>query len=224
LEAKLFPLNMNMIIFYKIIFIIGAYLFGSVPVGYILYKVKTGGDIREQGSGNVGGTNVTRTVGATAGVITILIDILKGFLPVMAVYFLFPDDLIIVAITSVAVVLGHVYSIYLNFKGGKGIATSFGAIIGLCSFPFADGSVLIRILPMIIILSVWLLTFIVFRIVSLASLVAAIATPLSFYFSRYPLAIVIAAIFLFILTFIAHRDNIKRLIKKEEKKLKRKGA
>ncbi|MCG2789464.1 MAG: glycerol-3-phosphate 1-O-acyltransferase PlsY [Actinomycetia bacterium] len=224
MEAKLFPLNMNMIIFYKIIFIIAAYLFGSIPIAYIWYKAKTGGDIREQGSGNVGGTNIARTVGATAGVITILIDVLKGFLPIMAVYFLFPDDLILVAITTVMVVLGHNYSIYLNFKGGKGISTSFGAIIGLCSFPLAGSTVLIRILPMIIILAVWLLIFIIFRIVSLSSLIAAVATPLSFYFSKYPLAIVIAAIFLFILTFIAHRDNIKRLIKKEEKKLKRKGA
>ncbi|MCL5071415.1 MAG: glycerol-3-phosphate 1-O-acyltransferase PlsY [Actinobacteria bacterium] len=209
---------MNMIIFYKIIFIIAAYLFGSIPVGYILYRVKTGGDIRKQGSGNVGGTNVTRTVGATAGVITIIIDVLKGFLPIMAVYFLFPDDLILVAITASAVVLGHDYSIYLNFKGGKGISTSFGAIIGLCSFPFAGNTVLMRILPMIVILAVWLLIFIIFRIVSLSSLVAAVATPLSFYFSKYPLAIIIAATFLSILTFIAHRDNIKRLIKKEEKR------
>ncbi|MBE3102066.1 MAG: glycerol-3-phosphate 1-O-acyltransferase PlsY [Firmicutes bacterium] len=199
-------------------------MFGSIPIAYILYKAKTGGDIREKGSGNVGGTNIARTVGATAGVITILIDVLKGFLPIMAVYFLFPDDLILVAITTVVTVLGHDYSIYLNFKGGKGIATSLGTIIGLCSFPFANVTVLIRILPMIMVLAVWLIILIIFRIVSLASLIAAVATPLSFYFSKYPLAIVIAAIFLFILTFIAHRDNIKRLIKKEEKKLKRKGA
>jgi glycerol-3-phosphate acyltransferase PlsY len=215
---------MNMIIFYKIIFVIAAYLFGSIPIAYILYKAKTGGDIREQGSGNVGGTNIARTVGATAGVITILIDVLKGFPPILAVYFLFPDDLILVAITTVVAVLGHDYSIYLNFKGGKGIATSLGVIIGLCSFPFAGSTILIRILPMIIILAVWLVIFIIFRIVSLASLIAAVAVPLSFYFSKYPLTIVIAAIFLFILKFIAHRDNIKRLIKKEEKKLKRKGA
>jgi acyl phosphate:glycerol-3-phosphate acyltransferase len=215
---------MNMIIFYKIIFVIATYLFGSIPIGYILYRAKTGGDITKQGSGNVGGTNITRTVGATAGVITILADALKGFLPIMAAYFLFPGDLILVAITTVVVVLGHIYSMYLNFKGGKGIATSYGAIIGLCSFPFADNTVLIRILPMIIILAVWLLIFIIFRIVSLSSLVAAVATPLSFYFSKYPLAIVIGAVLIFILTFIAHRDNIKRLIKKEEKKLKRKGA
>ena len=215
---------MNMIIFYKIIFIIAAYLFGSIPIAYILYKAKTGGDIREQGSGNVGGTNIARTIGATAGVITILIDVLKGFLPIMAVYFLFPNDLILAAITTVVTVLGHDYSIYLNFKGGKGIATSLGAIIGLCSFPFVDITVSIRILPMIIVLALWLIILIIFRIVSLASLISAVATPLSFYFSKYPLAIVIAAIFIFILTFIAHRDNIKRLIKKEEKKLKRKGA
>src|SRR5659263_469365 len=85
-------------------------------------------------------------------------------------------------------------------------------IIALCIFPFSETIVSIRILPMIIILAVWLVIFLIFRIVSLSSLVAAVVVPLSFYFSKYPLAIVIAAIFLFILTFIAHRDNIKRLI------------
>ena len=215
---------MTITIIYKILLVIASYLLGAFPTGFVIYKLKTGGDIRNQGSGNVGGTNVTRTVGTSFGIITIIADIIKGFLPILAVYFLYPEDLILLAAVVAAVILGHDYPVFLRFKGGKGISSSFGVIIGLCSFPFTNNAVWLRILPAIIILIVWLIIFFTLRIVSIASLSAAVAVPLSFYFTRYPLPIVIAAILLFVLTFIAHRDNIKRLIKREEKKLKGRGA
>jgi glycerol-3-phosphate acyltransferase PlsY len=211
-------------IIYKILIVIASYLLGAFPTGFVIYKLRTGGDIRNQGSGNVGGTNVTRIVGTSFGIITIIADVIKGFLPVLAVYFLYPEDLILLTVAIIAVILGHDYPVFLKFKGGKGISSSFGVIAGLCSFPFANNAVWLRILPAIIILLVWLIIFFTVRIVSLASLSAAVAVPLSFYFTKYPLAIVIAAISLFVLTFIAHRDNIKRLIKREEKKLKGRGA
>jgi glycerol-3-phosphate acyltransferase PlsY len=214
---------MTITIIYKILIVIVSYLLGAFPTGFVIYKFRTGGDIRNQGSGNVGGTNVTRTVGTSFGIITIIADVIKGFLPVLAVYFLYPEDLILLTIAIAAVILGHDYPVFLRFKGGKGISSSYGVIIGLCSFPFANNAVWLRILPAIIILSVWLIIFFTLRIVSVASLSAAIVVPLSFYFTKYPLAIVIAAISLFVLTFIAHRDNIKRLIKREEKKLKGRG-
>ena len=213
---------MEIIILNKILFVIFAYLFGSIPIAYIFYKVRTGGDIRNEGSGNVGGTNVTRTVGVAAGIITIIADIAKGFIPVMILYFIYPEDLILLSIAAVAVVLGHDYPVYLKFKGGKGISTSFGVVVGLCAIPFVSTAVWLRILPAFIILAVWLVVFFASRIVSLASLGAAVATPLSFYFTKYPLALVIAAICLFALTFIAHRENIRRLVKGKEKKLKSK--
>ena len=103
---------------------------------------------------------------------------------------------------------------------GKGIATSFGAIVGMCSFAFSQNVLWLRLLPIFLILFTWAIVFAASRIVSLSSLAAAVATPLSFYFSKHPLPTVIAAICLSVLTFIAHRDNIIRLIKKEEKKLK----
>jgi len=217
---------MSIIIFYKILFAIFAYLFGAFPTAYIIYKLKKGGDIRKEGSGNVGGTNVTRTIGPAAGIGTIIADILKGFIPVLIIYFVFPDDLILLAVVTVIAVIGHDFPVYLKFKGGKGISTSFGVMAGLCSFPFAgfENALWLRILPPFLILFTWLIVFSASRIVSLSSLAAAVATPLSFYFTKYPLPIVIAAICLSILTFIAHRDNIKRLIKSEEKKIKRKGA
>ncbi len=215
---------MTITIIYKILIVIASYLLGAFPTGFVVYKLRKGGDIRNQGSGNVGGTNVTRTVGTSFGIITIITDIIKGFLPVLAVYFLYPEDLILLTIAIAAVILGHDYPVFLRFKGGKGISSSYGVIIGLCSFPFANNSIWLRILPAIIILAIWLIIFFTLKIVSVASLSAAIAVPLSFYFTRYPLFIVIAAILLFVLTFIAHRDNIKRLIKREEKKLKGRGA
>ena len=202
---------------------IGAYLFGSFPTAYVIHKIKKGDDIRKYGSGNVGGTNVTRTLGAVYGAATAIIDIIKGFIPVLVMYFTFREDLILLAIVSVAVVIGHDFPIYIKFKGGKGIATSFGVIVGISSLPFLNNPVWLKILPMFIILATWIVVFLISRIVSVASLSAAIVTPLSFLFTKYPLAIVVAAICWSVLTFITHRKNIKRLIRKEEKKLMGKG-
>ena len=158
------------------------------------------------------------------GVLTIIIDILKGFLPLLILYYVFPNDLIMVAVVAVVAVFGHDFPVYLKFKGGKGISTSYGAIIGLSALPFSDTVLWLRLLPIFIILVTWAIAFAASRIVSVASLSAAIATPLSFYFTRHPIPIVIAAFCFFLLTFIAHRDNIKRLIRKEEKRLKGKGG
>jgi glycerol-3-phosphate acyltransferase PlsY len=214
---------MYLIIFLKVLCVILTYLLGSFPTAFVLFKLKTGKDIRNVGSGNVGGTNVTRTLGAGLGILTIIVDMIKGFLPVLFVYLFFPDDLILMGIVSVVVVIGHIFSVYLKFRGGKGISTSYGAILGLCFLPFADLALWLRMIPAAAILFTWLIVFAASRIVSLASLFAAVVTPLSFYFAGHPLPAVIAAIFFFILTFIAHRDNIKRLIKREEVRLKGKG-
>ncbi|HEY4696262.1 MAG TPA: glycerol-3-phosphate 1-O-acyltransferase PlsY [Candidatus Hydromicrobium sp.] len=212
---------MGIDLFYKIIFVIAAYLFGSFPTAYVVYKIRKGDDIRKYGSGNVGGTNVTRTLGVSYGVITIIADIIKGFIPILALYFIYPQDLILLSIVSVAVILGHDFPVYIKFKGGKGIAVSFGVIIGVSCLPFINNPVWMEILPIFVILGTWAVIFSVFRIISLASLCAAVVTPISFYFTGYGWAIVIAAFLWSVLTFITHRENINRLIKKEEKKLKR---
>ena len=120
--------------------------------------------------------------------------------------------------------LGHDFPVYLKFRGGKGISTSFGVIIGLCSFPFNGTSVWLRILPIFIIFFTWGIVFLASRIVSLGSLIAAALSGPAFYFTKHTIHAVIIGIFIFALTAIAHRDNIKRLIRKEEKKLKRKGS
>ncbi len=215
---------MTMAILIKILITIIAYLFGSIPTAYLLYKIKKGDDIRKYGSGNVGGTNVIRTLGTAWGLFIIIIDMLKGFLPILAVYFIYPDDFILLAAVAVAVVLGHVFPVYIKFRGGKAISTTFGVVAGISSLPFIMEPTWLRILPMFLALGVWILVFVITRIVSLGSLVAAAAVPVCFYFTRYPLAIVIAGIFCAILIFITHRENIKRLIRGEEKRIKGKGA
>lgn len=215
---------MTMTILIKILITIIAYLFGSIPTAYLLYKIKKGDDIRKYGSGNVGGTNVIRTLGTAWGLFIIIVDMLKGFLPILAVYFIYPDDFILLAAVAVAVALGHVFPVYIKFRGGKAISTTFGVVAGISSLPFIMEPTWLRILPMFLALGVWILVFVITRIVSLGSLVAAAAVPVCFYFTRYPLAVVIAGIFCAILIFITHRENIKRLIRGEEKRIKGKGA
>jgi len=213
-----------MTILIKILITIIAYLFGSIPTAYLLFKIKKGDDIRKYGSGNVGGTNVIRTLGTGWGLFIIIVDMLKGFLPILAVYLIYPDDFVLLAVVLLAVALGHVFPVFIKFRGGKAIATTFGAIAGISSLPFITEPTWLRILPMFLALGVWILVFAITRIVSLGSLIAAVAVPVCFYFTRYPLAIIIAGIFCAILIFITHRENIKRLVRGKEKRIKGKGA
>lgn len=213
-----------MTILIKILTVLIVYLFGSIPTAYLLYKIKKGDDIRKYGSGNVGGTNVIRTLGTGWGVFIILIDMLKGFLPILVIYFIYPDDFILIAIAIIAVVLGHVFPVFIKFRGGKAIATTYGTIIGISALPFISEPTWLRTLPMISVLGVWILIFVIIRIVSLGSLIAAASIPVCFYFTRYPLAVVIAGIICALLIFITHRENIKRLVRGEEKRIKGKGA
>ncbi len=215
---------MGIELFYKIILVIASYLFGSFPTAYVVHRIKKGDDIRKYGSGNVGGTNVTRTLGVGYGVTTMIVDIIKGLIPILVLYFIYPEDLILLSIVSVAVVLGHDFPVYIKFKGGKGIAVSFGVIAGISLIPFigiASSSVWIKILPSIIILGTWAIVFAIFRIVSVASLSGAVVNPIAFYFTGFAWPVVIAAACWSVLTFITHRENIKRLIHKQERKIKR---
>ena len=208
-------------------FIIAAYLFGAFPTAYVIHRIRKGDDIRKYGSGNVGGTNVARTLGTGYGVLTIIVDVVKGFIPILVLYFIYPyiypqdKNLILLSIVSIAVILGHDFPVYIKFKGGKGIAASLGVVIGVSTLPFINNPMWLKILPFIIIFGTWAVIFAVFRIVSLASLITAVAVPIVFYFIGYTWPMVIAAFLLCALTFITHRENIRRLIIKKEKKLKR---
>jgi acyl phosphate:glycerol-3-phosphate acyltransferase len=215
---------MNFNIFYKILLVVLAYVLGSIPTAFILFKANKGGDIRSKGSGNVGGTNVLRSAGPGLATLTIIIDILKGFIPVLIVYLFFSTSDILYVITSVSVLIGHVFPVFLKFKGGKGVSTVGGMIIATCalSLHFLGANMFIRFAPAIIIVSTVLVIFFTTRIMSLGSVVAAIIMPVMFFAFRYDKFVWIASGIWAVIVLIAHRDNIKRLFKGEEKKILRK--
>ena len=192
-----------------------AYLIGSIPFGLLIGKLN-GKDIRKEGSCNIGATNVTRVVGKWWGKLCFLCDFLKGFLPVFWVMHACPGDGVTIALTALAVVLGHVFPIYLGFKGGKGVSTAAGAALALSP------------LSVVIAGAVWVLVFLTSRYVSLASLAAALALPVSAWLLHFfagfelPLPVGLLLILLAVLTFWRHRSNIGRLLNGTESRFERK--
>ena len=182
-----------------------AYLLGSIPFSLIIARLFKGIDIRNHGSGNIGATNVLRTVGKKEAALALIADILKGVLPVLFTVFVLEE--VWIAATAVFVVLGHVFPIFAGFKGGKGVATSLGALI--------------VIIPagVIVSLIVWFLVLIVFRYASLASISAAIALPAICWGLTTPLAFTAAASINAVIIILKHTGNIKRLITGTENKV-----
>lgn len=194
-----------------ILFFILSFLLGSIPTGYLLARTVKKVDIRTVGSGNVGATNVTRALGKRYGFLVFGLDFLKGLVPVILAAQFLPvgtaSEFYAPAWVGLGAILGHIYTPFLSFKGGKGIATGAGVVCA--SFPF------IFALSM----GVWSLTFIITRIVSISSL-AAVATllALSFIFNLGVWARVYLAILL-ILGVWTHRSNLTRLLQRGEKSL-----
>jgi len=199
---------------YLISFLIG-FFSGAIPFGFIISKLK-GIDIRKHGSGNIGFSNVFRTVGKIEGISVLFLDIAKGFLPVLLFIRYYGYHYGIIA--GIAAMLGHMFTPVLKFKGGKGVATGLGIFIGLSP------------LSALFTFIVWLIVVVISRYISLGSLTAAIALPLFIYFSRfigrdeYNIFLLIFTIFVCLLVIIMHRSNIKRLVKGKENRfsLKRK--
>ncbi len=185
--------------------IVFAYLLGSVPVGLLLSKIK-GADPRAVGSGNIGATNVMRAAGKITGALTLIGDVLKGLIPVM-IAFMLGETKIIVTAAGLAAFLGHLFPVFLRFKGGKGVATALGVYLGLD--PFA---VLIAII-------IFVLTIIKWGFVSLGSLVGVAAMPLLLYFLSAPVQYIYLVLIIGALIFIKHKDNIRRLVTGTENKI-----
>jgi glycerol-3-phosphate acyltransferase PlsY len=183
-----------------------AYLVGSIPFGYVVGKLFYGVDVRELGSGNVGTTNVFRVLGKKAGIAVMISDILKGYVPAAIAAALF-DPWVAIFIAA-APVLGHIYSIFLKGKGGKGIATGAGVVLALVPVAFA------------IIFSTWLLLIVLTRYVSVASLVAAVMVPVLTIAFGEPLPYQIAGVLVAVLVWWAHRENIRRLLAGEENRVR----
>jgi len=176
------------------------YLIGSIPFGYILTRIFLKKDIRDIGSGNIGATNVLRTGNKTIGYTTLFLDIIKAVIPVIYIKFNFPEFLYL---ASLCIFLGHVFPIWLKFKGGKGVATYVGILFSLNIY-----------FGLVFAIS-WLITFAFSRFSSLSSLVASISIPVYLLILTQFDQVIFFTI-MFILIFFTHRENIKRLKNKEE--------
>ncbi len=214
----------------ELVFILLGYLFGSIPVGYLIGKLGYNIDIRKYGSGNIGMANVMRTCGKRAGISTMLLDMLKGAIPIISarVYYWFgnykglgkvgkvdfSDIGILLAFIAFFAILGHSHPIWLKFKGGKSAAVGAGALLGINPLGFLT------------VLIIWLVVLKITRYTSLSNLVAGLFYPLlfwlfagdkPFYNSNWTAAVVGLISFLFIVW--RHRENISRLIKGIERKI-----
>ena len=185
------------------IIIVLSYLIGSIPFGFLLTKVFLKKDIREIGSGNIGATNALRTGNKSLGYGTLFLDVIKAVIPVIYVKLNYPDYIFI---ASLCVFLGHVFPIWLKFKGGKGVATYIGILF---SINLNIGFVFI---------GVWFITFLISKYSSLSSLFGTLSVPIYLYFFTNQNLVFFSI--MFVLIFYTHRENVKRLKNKEESKTK----
>jgi glycerol-3-phosphate acyltransferase PlsY len=194
-----------------------AYLLGSIPTGYLVGMAK-GIDVWKAGSGNIGATNAFRILGKGAGILVLLVDATKGWLaaalvPKLAHGMINPtgeDTEYLQIIGGVMVILGHNYTCWLKFKGGKGIATSAGVLIALIPWAFAVGFV------------AWMVVFFLTRYVSLASIAAAVSLPFATWAFGGSYSMLVVATILSVLAIYKHKPNIERLLNGTENKLGRK--
>ena len=187
-----------------LILILVSYLVGSIPFGFLIFKFKNKDDIRKYGSGNIGATNALRTGNKLIGYATLILDVLKAVIPVLYVKINFPDA---VYISALSAFMGHVFPVWLKFKGGKGVATYVGILFSL-NFTFG-----------LVFGVCWLIIFFISKYSSLASLIGSLSIPVYILIMRDSETIFFYLI-MFILIFFTHRENIKRLKNKEETKTK----
>ena len=191
-----------------------AYLLGSIPFGYLLVKIFRHEDIRTTGSGNIGATNVARSGAKGLGIATLLLDLGKAFLAVKIAQYLAPGNYDLAVVAAVAAILGHVFPIWLGFRGGKGVASALGVFLALT--PAAAACTF----------AVFLIVVLITRYVSLASIVGSATFPIfGLYFVHQRTPIVVAG-FLFIplLIIVKHRENIRRLLAGTESRFGKKKA
>ncbi len=187
----------------KIAYLIFTYLIGSIPFGYIVGKL-FGKDITKEGSGNIGATNVTRTIGKKAGILVLILDLLKGFIPVFFAKNYFHFEPKFIGLVAVMAVIGHCFSVFMKFKGGKGVATGFGVLIAL--------SVKVALITFIL----WLGVFLATGYVSLASIIATSFSWVMLGIIEQNLYYTWAALIISLIIVMKHSSNIERLMKGTE--------
>jgi len=190
-----------------VLLVILAYLLGSAPMGYLVVKIVRGEDIRNYGSGNIGATNVGRVMGKRWAIVVGIFDIVKGGLALLIAKMLGVTSPQVLSIMGVVAVLGHNFPVWLKFKGGKGVATTFGVIFMFHPLASIIGGIL------------WYCIMKIGRYVSLASMVSLVSTPLWLVLLGSNRAYIMASSFLAILTIIRHHANIKRLLTGTERKV-----
>jgi len=191
-----------------ILIMITIYLIAAIPTGVVLSRLMGGEDVRQKGSGNIGATNVYRVAGKLAGVLTLIGDTLKGFLPLLAFKTWLEPTPTQLGIASAVAILGHCYPIYLKFKGGKGVATALGIFLVLS--------------PKVVFfaLIVFILTVAITRYISLGSVLAALSAPLLILLLNHPQPIFLATLFIAALVIWRHNSNIRRLLDGTENRFK----
>jgi len=192
--------------------VVAAYLVGAVPVGLLVARLAGGVDIRSQGSGNIGVTNLLRTLGPVAGVATLVGDVLKGWLAVSVARAIAPDEPWAPAAGAVAAIAGNCWPVFLRFRGGKGVATGLGAFLPLA--PWA-------LLPSVVVFAAVVAAT---RFVSLASLCGALSLPIGAAVLGYGRAAVVAAVVVFAIVLLRHRANLQRLVSGTESRFGHRAA
>jgi glycerol-3-phosphate acyltransferase PlsY len=196
-----------------IVLLIGAYLLGSIPFGLLIGKKVERLDITKAGSGNIGATNVAREVGLKWGIITLLADTLKGFIPVAFAYYLLGSSTEInealKGMVGFSALLGHQFSVYNRFKGGKGVATCLGVFLAICPI-----SCLFSAIVFFVLVYLW-------RYISLGSISAALSMPIWLYLVCHSTSMILLSVIMSLLITVQHRENIKRLIQGNERRWER---
>jgi glycerol-3-phosphate acyltransferase PlsY len=190
----------------EIALVVVAYVSGSLPTAYLLVRLMTGKDVRATGSGNVGGTNALRTAGWKVGVAVTAIDVVKGALPVWLMSRFNPES-VWVAAAMLAAVLGHCYPVWLKFRGGKGVATCFGAFLVIAPFSALAA------------LGLWIVVLVIWRWVALASMVASAAFPLILKLTDHPDMVTLVAVSAAaVIIILRHSSNIRGILSGTEAK------
>ena len=181
-----------------------SYIMGSIPFGYILTKIFLKKDIREIGSGNIGATNALRTGNKSIAYLTLTLDVLKAVIPLLFIKINYPD---LIHVSALSIFIGHVFPIWMKFKGGKGVATYVGILFCL------------NLNLGVLFIFSWLIIFFISKYSSLGSILSSLIIPIFIFFnSNYEIEYFFIIMFVFIL--YTHRENVKRLINKEESKTK----
>lgn len=189
---------------FGILLVVLSYLLGAIPFGYLIVHWSQGTDIRRSGSGNIGATNVLRTTGRWAGLLTLVLDALKGYIAVFATGLATHQDERFMALSAASAVVGHIFPVYLKFRGGKGVATAVGVFLSLAPLPL-----LASLVVFVVIVAIW-------RFVSLGSVLGSCSFCFLYFLLSYGGGhsswVLLASVFCSCLIIIRHKDNIKRLV------------